>query len=89
MKKVQYSKRFRKNYKKRFSNKPNVAKKFKTHLDLFIEGKRDAPINDQPLKGEMHGYRSFSVGGDISVIYIEDDEAYTFMDIGSHNQVYK
>jgi addiction module RelE/StbE family toxin len=55
---------------------------------LFAQGVRDTPLNDHPLTGSMTGKRAFSITSDIRVIYIETDEAFVFVDIGTHAQVY-
>jgi mRNA-degrading endonuclease YafQ of YafQ-DinJ toxin-antitoxin module len=33
----------------------------------------------------MKGKRAFSIAGDVRVVYEETDEAYIFLDVGSHN----
>lgn len=47
-------------------------------------------LRNHPLKGSMQGKRSFSVTGDIRIIF-EEYERYTLvlmLDVGTHNQVY-
>jgi addiction module RelE/StbE family toxin len=80
--------RFEKNFRTRIASNPKLAKQFEQRLALFMNGIRDYPIEDHTLIGSMKGLRSFSVGGDIRVVYRETDEYYEFLDIGSHNQVY-
>ena len=65
-----------------------MIERFQRHLELFGQGIRKEPINDHPLTGKLKGLRSFSVGGDVRVVYEETEEHYLFVDIGSHNQVY-
>lgn len=40
------------------------------------------------LTGDLQGRRSFSVTGDIRVIYVELNEKIILLDIGAHNQAY-
>jgi addiction module RelE/StbE family toxin len=46
-------------------------------------------LDDHALKGKMKGKRAFSITDDVRVIYVESDNVFVFLDIGSHNQVYK
>jgi addiction module RelE/StbE family toxin len=88
MKQIEYTKQFQKRLRQRYSHQPKVIERFKRHLELFSAGVRGEPLNDHPLTGKLRGLRSFSVGGDVRVVYQETDERYIFLDIGSHNQVY-
>jgi len=47
------------------------------------------PLHDHALTGKLAGKRAFSIAGDIRVIYVEFDDFIVFLDIGTHNQVYK
>lgn len=65
-----------------------MQKKFDNRVKLFGENYQNPQLKDHQLTGKLQGFRSFSVTGDIRVIYyINDDTAY-FVDIGTHNQVY-
>lgn len=88
MKKIEYTKQFKKRLKQRYNNRPQVIERFKLHVELFGQGVRKEPINDHPLIGKLKGLRAFSVGGDVRVVYQETENHYLFLDIGSHNQVY-
>jgi addiction module RelE/StbE family toxin len=88
MKKIEYTKQFKRRLKQRYGHQPRVVERFQRHLELFSQGVRKEPINDHPLTGKLKGLRSFSVGGDVRVVYEETEEHYLFVDIGSHNQVY-
>jgi len=47
-------------------------------------------LNDHPLHSKLQGCRAFSITKDIRVIYqIIDDNLVRFLNIGTHNQVYK
>lgn len=88
MKQVIRSKRFMKVYKKRILPNKKLKAQFDERLRLFISGVRGEPINDHSLTKQMKGLRSFSVSGDVRVIYLETETAYELLDIGTHNQVY-
>lgn len=80
---------FEKHFKARIATHPKKAQQFARHLQYFIDGIRDYPLNDHPLTGSMAGKRSFSVANDLRVIYEETEDSYVFLDIGTHAQVYK
>lgn len=85
---VEFSKKFEKSYKLRISPNTKLKKQFAKRYALFVEGVEGYPINDHQLFGELIGKRSFSVNGDIRVIYEVIDGVCLFIDIGSHSQVY-
>lgn len=87
--KVEFTRGFIKIYKRRFSGKPSIQTRFKERLYKFSQNSDDNILLDHALGGKMLGFRSFSVTGDIRIIYyIHKDTAY-FVDIGTHNQVYE
>jgi addiction module RelE/StbE family toxin len=88
MKPLKRHKTFEKHFKQRIRSNKNIADQFKARLAQFIAGERGHPLNDHALTGKLAGKRSFSITGDIRVIYIEFEDAIVFLDIGSHNQVY-
>lgn len=61
----------------------------KLRLIMFQDGIRDEPLYDHPLHGDMQVLRSFSITGDIRLIYEETEAAYILKDIGTHSQVYR
>ncbi len=84
---VLHHKNFKKEYKK-LSEK--IKRIFEEKFLLFIENPSNPILKDHALKGRMLGKRSFSITGDIRVIYrfIEKDIVVMFLEIGTHNQVY-
>lgn len=88
MKSVAFDKKFIKCYKLRISNNPKLSKKYDDRYILFCAGERGNPLSDHALTGKKTGLRAFSISGDIRVIYQETDDAFIFLDIGTHNQVY-
>ena len=46
-------------------------------------------LKNHPLTGAKRELRSFSVTGDVRIVYqLSGDDDAIFFDIGSHNQVY-
>ncbi|MDP3941328.1 MAG: type II toxin-antitoxin system mRNA interferase toxin, RelE/StbE family [bacterium] len=85
---LNYTQNFRKNYKKRISNNPNLTQRFKKRLELFLSSPSHPLLRSHKLAGAKKDLRSFSVAGDIRVIYYQEGETIYLVDIGSHNQVY-
>lgn len=85
---VEYSKQFTKHYAKRILGNKKLEKQFDERVALFFEGVRERPISDHALTGKLAGKRSFSITGDVRLVYKEADDSFVFVDIGSHNQVY-
>ncbi len=86
--KIAYHADFIKSYNRRFLNSPNIRQIFKTKLEIFIKDPKNDVLKDHQLKGKKHKYRSFSVTGDIRVVYYLEKDTATLFDIGTHNQVY-
>lgn len=83
-----FIKSFKKNFLKRVIPFKTIEKQFQQRRKLFIKNRNDVLLHDHALSGKMKGFRSFSVTGDIRVIYyMYEGDAY-FINIGSHNQVY-
>jgi len=83
---ILFSERFKKRFKK-LSKK--VQDKFAERLDVFIKDTNSKILKIHPLKGNLVGYRAFSVTGDYRVIYrIIDKDNVKLIDIGKHSQVY-
>lgn len=87
---ISYHKTFVKHFDKRIKPNINLLKKYKNRYKKFIKDKERPLLKDHKLKGHMKGSRSFSITGDIRVIYrkIEKNKVQ-FLDIGTHTQVYE
>jgi addiction module RelE/StbE family toxin len=88
MKQITRDKTFKKHYKKRIAPSSKLSKQFDDRVQAFVRGERAQPLNDHALTVSKQGLRAFSISGDIRVIYKETADAYIFLDVGSHNQVY-
>nr|MBI5455353.1 type II toxin-antitoxin system mRNA interferase toxin, RelE/StbE family [Candidatus Levybacteria bacterium] len=86
--KIQYHREFRKSYNKRVARYPKLELQFKKQLAKLIINPNDSSLRDHKLIGKKKNFRSFSVTGDIRVVYIIVDNNIWLYDIGSHNQVY-
>ena len=89
MKPIKRDKTFEKHFKQRISLNENLVKQFKKRLELFIKGELGYPLHDHALAGKLNGERAFSIAGDVRVVYIELEDLIVFLDVGSHNQVYR
>ncbi len=88
MKQIVQTKQFAKHYGRRIARDPKLVQRFDKRLRLFVRGERGWPLYDHPLKGPQLGQRAFWIKGDLRVVYKETGDAYIFLDVGSHNQVY-
>ena len=86
--KVYFTKSFKKSYKSRILKYSKLAVQFEKRYNFFIDDPTQSILRDHALAGKMKGYRSFSVTGDIRVIYYIHRGVVYFIDIGTHNQVY-
>jgi addiction module RelE/StbE family toxin len=86
--KIQYHRGFLKSYRKRILPYPKLEKQFKMQLEKLLKDSKDPSLRDHKLIGKRKNFRSFSVTGDIRVIYAIVDNNIWLYDIGSHNQVY-
>jgi addiction module RelE/StbE family toxin len=85
---IKYHKTFLKNFRKRIKPHSKFSEQFKLRLNLLIQDSTNPTLKDHSLKGLKKGYRSFSVTGDIRVIYKYEGKNIRLYDIGTHNQVY-
>lgn len=88
MKPVIFHRNFEKHYVKRIKPHQKLAEQFAERYKLFLAGERGKPLDDHALSGGLQGRRSFSISGDVRVIYIELADQIIFLDIGTHSQVY-
>ncbi|MDA1061076.1 MAG: type II toxin-antitoxin system mRNA interferase toxin, RelE/StbE family [bacterium] len=85
---IYFTKNFKKAYKKRIEQNMKWVQQFEARYDLFADDPTNPVLRDHALIGNIKGYRSFSVTGDIRVIYYINEGAIYFVDIGTHNQIY-
>ena len=81
---------FKKSYKKRIKPNSQLVEKFTDRYQLFIENRDSSTLKDHKLTGDLVGFRSFSITGDIRVVYrLNSPSTAEFIDVGTHNQVYR
>ncbi|OIP86658.1 type II toxin-antitoxin system mRNA interferase toxin, RelE/StbE family [Candidatus Shapirobacteria bacterium CG_4_8_14_3_um_filter_35_11] len=86
---IEHSPQFDKHFKKRISENDKLTKQFVQRLNYFIDNPKHPLLKDHLLTRNKTGLRSFSINGDLRVIYkIINENKVLFYDIGSHNQVY-
>jgi addiction module RelE/StbE family toxin len=84
---IKYDSIFKRNY--RSSIKNNILKEeIKHSINLFLQNPYDPLLNNHEIRGKLKGRRSFSVLPDLRIIYIEKEDCYIFLDIGTHREVY-
>ena len=87
--KIDYHREFQKNYLKRIKRNRNLNQIFHEKVILFVEDLHNPILKDHALVGKQRGLRSFSITGDVRVVYRPiKKNLVLFLDIGSHNQVY-
>lgn len=85
-----FSNKFRKHYKKRIIHDVTLDRRSQKRIDLFINNPSHPLLRDHSLKGSEEGSRAFWVTGDVRIIYQwVDNDTVEFLDIGTHNQVYR
>ena len=66
-----------------------LQNRFAERQELFAEDRRHPLLRDHALHGQLLGYRSFSITGDISVLYEDISiESVRLIDIGTHHELY-
>ncbi len=87
--KVELHPAFKKSYKKRILNNPKLDTKTASRLKLFQKNPTNPILNDHQLTGSKNNFRSFSVTGDIRIVYMRVSKNHVILlNIGTHNQVY-
>ncbi len=88
MKEIKYDPIFKKNYKERVKNNPKLKPATINAINLFLHNPFDPSLRNHELRGKMKGKRSISITYDLRIVYIEKENYYMFLDIGTHNQIY-
>ena len=83
---ILYARHFVRNFK-RLS--PALKERVRERQAIFIVDRRHYLLRDHALHGTLLGYRSFSITGDVSVLYEEVDASVVrLIDIGTHHELY-
>lgn len=87
--KVEIHPSFKKAYKKRIVPYPELTAETARRIGLFRLDATNPILKDHSLIGKKRELKSFSVTGDIRIVYFPVSYGHViFLDIGSHNQVY-
>ncbi len=85
---IQYHKQFLKNYRKRIASNKKLDVKFIAQLNKLLTNPSDVTLKNHSLSGKLKNFWSFSVTGDVRVVYQIVEDSILLYDIGTHNQVY-
>jgi addiction module RelE/StbE family toxin len=85
--KIEYSKKFIKEFKK---CSLKVQSAFYKRLELFVNNKNHPLLYNHKLSGQLKDYRSINIDGDYRALFQEFDNGQTvyFAVIGSHSRLY-
>jgi addiction module RelE/StbE family toxin len=86
MKAIRYTPQFTRSYKQRIARDERLERDFHESIEAFLEDR--TLVHDHALRNAMQGQRAFSINKQYRVVYIERDEYYLFINIGTHKQVY-
>jgi len=87
---IEYTGKFKKNFRKRISVNKNLIDLFEIKLEKFIENPFLPELKTHKLSGRLKGFWAFSVAHDCRVVFSFEDNNKTAIlsDIGSHDEVY-
>ncbi len=80
---------FNKEFKKRYrALSPKAKAQFLERLELFKANPGNPLLRQHPLRGQLAGYHSFNVSGDLRAVFRRNGQEVTFVLIGTHAQLY-
>ena len=86
MKQVRRTTQFKALHKQRIAKNEQLRKAFKTGVENFLQDRKT--VGDHSLKDKMTGLRAFYIADDCRVVYLERQDYFLFIDVGSHKEVY-
>jgi len=87
--KVIFSSSFERALKRRVKRNPDLEAIFIEKLEAFKKNPNDPELRNHKLKGDLAGFRAFSISFDLRVVFEVTPEGYAlFSDIGTHDDVY-
>jgi len=81
-----------KNFEKSFLKLPlKIQEKVKKTIEIFKKDPHESQLDNHSLHGKQKGQRAVSVGGDIRIVLLEENNYDTveLLNVGTHTQVYK
>jgi len=89
-KRIDFSKRFDKQFKK---SPLEIKIAFRKRIKLFIQDPLDPQLRNHQLRGVLQGYKSINITGDWRALYSElkrgNEIIIVFEMLGKHSQLYK
>lgn len=81
---------FHRHFSKTYQKTPvKIRKYFRSRLKLFVENPFHPLLNNHALHGDLVGYRSINITGDIRAVYkVLDEQTVEFALLGSHGELY-
>ena len=87
--KIELHPNFKRAYKSRIAKNSKLSKQTAKRIETFRKNPTHPTLHNHPLKGKRKGFRSFSISGDIRIVFYQEfDNTVVFIDIGTNNQVY-
>ncbi len=89
MKKIKLSPEFKKSYRSLLKwYRPDIVGEVTATLKLLINDPNNPILRNHLLKGTRRRKKSISVNMNIRIIFLEKEDHYLLLDIGTHNKVY-
>lgn len=86
---VSFSSSFKRAFKRNIAGKRDKLEKFWKAVDIFRNDPFLTSLKTHKLSGKLKHVLSFSVEYDLRIIfYFSDSDRATFIDIGTHDDVY-
>jgi addiction module RelE/StbE family toxin len=84
-----WDKGFKKSYRKKISNYPQLKNKFWERIELFLNDPFNPILRTHKLSGKLKGTWAFSINHEYRVIFeFISNKKVLFIDFGTHDEVY-
>ncbi len=82
--------RFRKRFRKQVQKLSDpLVEQLGERLELFIANPYHPLLHNHQLSGDYADFRSINISGDLRALYYIEGDAYVFVYIGTHAQLYE
>jgi mRNA interferase YafQ len=88
MKKIEFSEKFNRKYKKLAKKNPAIIMLFNSAMRLMMGDVFAASLGIHKLSGELQGQWAFSLTYKLRVIFEWKSDTIRFVNIGTHDEVY-
>ena len=86
---IAYSEEFLRSLKKLSKKDKNLRQHIVDKINLFISNRNHPSLRLHKLQGSLKGAWSISVNKSIRILLYQDEDDVTFVDIGTHDDVYR